>query len=355
MIRFFKNQFYKLNNKNNNNNNNNNNQSNIFQFSNCSTIIDLNNINNSNIVFCTSTDATNDLIRNLDIKWVIVDNSHQEVEPKTLCALNLADHVILFGDSVSDISVGPISVKSKKFRNLMKINLSKRLSNYIRPFTLTSNYIPSIFSNLLSLDKINFQDLSFFNFYKEKPIFSFFNLESIESLEIMDNENLDDKEMIQKFTNIKECEFVCKLVRFLLKTLKLDPLEIVIVSPFEAQRNLIKKNILDLPFINVLPIEMAQYYHFSYLIVSLVRTKGDNSKSYWCESDQRTIKKLVLIPRIGLFFIGYANYFQKRERWSLLINHTKSLDSLTNILDSNISLFNFYQHELKTHNTIKIE
>ncbi|KAF2075097.1 hypothetical protein CYY_003617 [Polysphondylium violaceum] len=312
-------------------------------------------LNHAQIILCTTSFAKNELILNQNVKWVFIDNANQEIEPRTIGALSTCSHAVLFSDVIIDIPHSQVSIKSKKLKGFLKTPLCKRV-NCAKPIRLLSFYVPTLFSHLLS-PNIKDINLDFDGPDFKKPILSFFNLNSLDKLDIKSFE-FQGPNSFKSCYNYMEASFSVNIVRHLLKNFKIHPLEILIISPYPTQRMIIKKTLERFNIcVNVFSLEEAQYYHFNYSVVSLVRTeKCQFNEKYWFESDEKIIRKMIFSSRKGLFFVGSLPFFEKREKWSGFLANLKNLQVVESIQEFSLTdSINFEKKDYNSHCSLKVQ
>ncbi|EGG25336.1 hypothetical protein DFA_03585 [Cavenderia fasciculata] len=294
-------------------------------------------LNDANVICCTSLTATEKRIIDLNIRWVIIDNAHQELEPQSVGALSKANHFILVGQPTPDIPANQVLIKSKVIKDIFSTPLIKNLAKKIQPFNLAHVYSTSIFSKPL--------------FFQDKKTITFFDIKGEESSE----SSLFEKDLSFSFfksssskdmgnlLNQEEINFTVHLLRYLINVLQIPSSSISVVSPYPCQARNIHNACIQKQFQNhnlsvkVLSSDGFQYNQNDYTIVSMVNNRSCESidSSIGFENEESFIKKIQSSTRKGLFIIGNIGSMKNKSLWKPIVDqfaphYVQSVDTSKN-------------------------
>ncbi|KYQ93176.1 hypothetical protein DLAC_05811 [Tieghemostelium lacteum] len=291
------------------------------------------------IVFCTTMVATEERVQQLGIRWVLVDNCHQEIEPNTVGALTNADHIVLVSDLQADIPISCLSPLHQRpsIKKILSTPLVDRIQS-ISPITLSTSYIPLLFVKLAYGTQYQSKLVHSGSSNEFKPFLTFYNLmNSLEKTDPM----WDDKNNCNNYYNEGESNLIDRfvpLLQNLISRLHADDKQtnIGLISPFPVQRIIIGNCFPSLP---VMSLEESRYSHFDYVIVSMVKTMKSQEPYYPGFKDEfQILRNLLHTARKGLFLFGSQNYLESRPGWIHFIQNLKQLDAIENIYTGQSSL-----------------
>ncbi|GAM24852.1 hypothetical protein SAMD00019534_080270 [Acytostelium subglobosum LB1] len=298
-------------------------------------------LNDAKVICCTSDVSMEKRITDLNIPWVIVDNANQELEPTTICKLNKARHLVLLGDSITDIHDSEVSIKKHDLTTIFTTPLARRLKNVPTIKIYPTHATPMVFNDLGDLPYDPKSIVA-----NTKPLLSFFDIsDSEEKLDIKDFDSKDEHRC-SKYINEREAAFISYLVNNLVRNNNANASTITVISPYCAQRWLIRRYLSNYNFtdIKVMSHIEAAYTRTDCAIVSLVRTSPDDPISF--DNEQYFLRNLLLTTK-GLIFIGNINCLENNYRWKSFASKIRQLKvySQTNMSSMTNPIFTMVETE----------
>jgi regulator of nonsense transcripts 1 len=311
----------------------------------------------ADVIVTTCSAAADKRLAGIAFNSVIVDEATQAVEPEVLIPVfrsrekrkgkKTTHHpippptrLVLIGDHKQ---LSPIVQSRKAFNDglgismferlliaggmpFAKLKIQYRMHPELAVFPSTSFYHGSIQSGIRHKDR----SISQFSFPNPQHPTIFLNVPS-------GKEKLN---RTKSYFNIEESELVKSLVLCLLDIHKVPADSVAVISPYAAQRDLLKEILNDI--IEISSVDSFQGREKDFIIVSTVRSK----KKIGFLKDERRMNVMLTRARKGLFVIGNLDTFSSSnsESWKQFICHMKSLNLIFTPREWKDVILSHYSH-----------
>ncbi|BFF91150.1 NFX1-type zinc finger-containing protein 1 [Drosophila madeirensis] len=280
---------------------------------------------NKDLLAMTTTCAArlNFLFRLLKSKCFIFEEAAEIQEAHILaCLTPHTEHVILVGDHKQ---LQPFTGCSQ----LPQVSLFERLIDKGLPYSLlnvqyrmrpciSELLVPSIYGELLCSDSVNaYEDVR--NMHK--------------NLFFVSHNQPEKAQLDMSFENIHEAKELAKLTEFLLETGKYEASDIVILSPYNAQVERIKKTLpikyrTDPNSVQVSSVDRFQGLEANIVLLSLVRSNPSGNIGFLAKPNRACVA--LSRARWALYIIGNMETLQQgnSELWSAIAERLKESNAI---------------------------
>jgi regulator of nonsense transcripts 1 len=295
----------------------------------------------ADVIVTTCCSAADKRLADIVFKSVIVDEATQAVEPEVLIPLFRIKIVAVAGKPpmllpipppVRLILIGDHKQLSPVVQSKMAavggldVSMFERLLNVGMPFAqLQIQY--RMHPGLARFPSHEFYDGSIQSGVTEKDRqiaqFSFRDPKH-PMLLLHVSSGKEDKDRKKSYFNIEESVHVKSVVRWLLDIRNVPASSVAVISPYNAQRDLLKKLLDDT--MEISSVDAFQGREKDFIIISAVRS----NEEIGFLKDERRMNVMLTRARKGLFIIGNLNtlYFSSSEAWKNLILHMKDLNCI---------------------------
>eukprot|EP01035_Chromulina_nebulosa_P021271 gene21271-27562_t len=266
-------------------------------------------INNYNVVLSTLSKSYHQKIRNVNFKFLIVDESGQASQGLYMIPLchDSIDKVLLVGDikQLQPVFKSTLTVNDKVYDSILKLFQLRRLSQVIR---LNVNYRSSE-------DTIAFVNEKFYenaltapeqrNLLADKGI-------NCNKLTFINCDNKESSDSNFKYVNYKQMQVAVDLVDYLLSR-EIRAGQILIITPYKDQINLIESKLRGEKYngINVMTCDSCQGREADIVIFMTVRS--NNSGKIGFLKDPHRFNVAVTRHKEALFVIGSIKTLIKKQ------------------------------------------
>ena len=281
------------------------------------------NIISSEVIICTNVGSSNEFLKTISFPFVIIDECSQATELSTLIPLlHHCEQLVLIGDhkqlppTVISNEANKLGLNKSLFERLYEFGINScqleiqyRMHSSLFEFSSREFYDNKIISGINNENRI----LTKINFPNPNYNIMFINVNGNEQIESKNNSCFNDME-VNKVINI-------------VQKIKNDIFDksIGIITPYDSQKNKIKKAIFDNKInddnIIVDTIDGFQGMERDIIIVSLVRCNDSGKIGF--VNDSRRVNVLLTRAKYGLFIVGNENCLKNNGIWRKWIEFVK--------------------------------
>ena len=277
-------------------------------------------INNARVICATCVGSANDYLKSFQFPFVIIDESTQATELSTLIPLlRNCTQLTLIGDhkQLPPTILSPIANKQG-----LGVSLFERLINLgIKPKLLNRQY--RMHSSLYEFPSKVFYDGNILNGIEDiaRPPIIGINWPNedyrLGFVDIKGREEIEGNSF--SYYNTMEINYIVNLTVNVLNMNANSPISIGIITPYDAQKRMIKKSIMSLyaelpeSVVIVDTVDGFQGMERDLIIVSFVRSNDDGKIGF--VNDARRINVILTRARRGLVVLGNADCMKGNKYW----------------------------------------
>lgn len=282
-------------------------------------------INSARVICATCVGSANEYLRSFSFPFVIIDESTQATELSTLIPLlHNCKQLILIGDHKQ---LPPTILSPEANKQGLGVSLFERLINYgIKPILLNKQY--RMHSSLYQFPSETFYDSCIMNGIEDitRPQIEGINWPSpnfrLGFIDIKGKEEIEPNS--HSYYNSIEVDFVRTLLINALNNSTTSPISIGIITPYDAQKRMIRKEIAnyysELPenIVIVDTVDGFQGMERDLIIFSFVRSNSGGKIGFI--NDSRRINVILTRARKGLVVIGNSKCMKGNKIWKKWIS-----------------------------------
>ena len=281
------------------------------------------NIISADVIICTNVSSSNEFLKTISFPFVIIDECSQATELSTLIPLlHHCEQLVLIGDHKQ---LPPTIISSEA----IKLGLNKSLFERLYEFGINSCQLEIQYRMHSSLFEFSSKE-----FYDNKIVSGIKNENRILTKIKFPNQdynimfiNVNGNEQIESKTNSCFNDMEVNKVINIIQKIQNDILDksIGIITPYDSQKNKIKKAIFDNKIndenIIVDTIDGFQGMERDIIIVSLVRCNDSGKIGF--VNDSRRVNVLLTRAKYALIVIGNENCYKNNGIWKKWIGFVK--------------------------------
>ena len=281
------------------------------------------NIISADVIICTNVSSSNEFLKTISFPFVIIDECSQATELSTLIPLlHHCEQLVLIGDHKQ---LPPTIISSEA----IKLGLNKSLFERLYEFQINSCQLDTQYRMHSSLFEFSSKE-----FYDNKIVSGIKNENRILTKIKFPNQdynimfiNVNGNEQIESKTNSCFNDMEVNKVINIIQKIQNDILDksIGIITPYDSQKNKIKKAIFDNKIndenIIVDTIDGFQGMERDIIIVSLVRCNDSGKIGF--VNDSRRVNVLLTRAKYALIVIGNENCYKNNGIWKKWIGFVK--------------------------------
>ncbi len=273
------------------------------------------NIIYSDVIVCTNVSSSNEFLKTIPFPFVIIDECSQATELSTLIPLlHHCEQLVLIGDhkqlppTIISSEAIKLGLNKSLFERLYEFQINScqldtqyRMHSSLFEFSSKEFYDNKIISGIKNEDRI----LTQIKFPNQDYNIMFINVNGVEQIESKSNSCFNDIE-VNKVINV-----IQKIQN------DISDKSIGIITPYDSQKNKIKKAIFDNKIndenIIVDTIDGFQGMERDIIIVSLVRSNDSGKIGF--VNDSRRVNVLLTRAKYALIVIGNENCLKNNGIW----------------------------------------